>query len=259
MTGLRLFLAAATGLAGVMLFPAFGLAQKVIFIHPAKHGPKASQPVRHDREARKFNTGFGVRSVRKHGKARAGKRGHAKHRHSGPRSHIAYGVHRHAGGAKRFHHRGYGRFKAFAGFAVPDQHLYPPYYRSYRPAPKESLARSRITGGKTVRQGSIWRGTIHGGPTVEQGSRYRSHLAGAPTVRKGSVWGGRMTGGFTVRQGSRWASPRPNWRFSGYAAPVRPKGLAYFRAKPIRSALPRQRLKVRGPVVRGARYRGRRY
>lgn len=259
MTGLRLFLAAAIGLAGVMLFPANGLAQKVIFVHPAQLAPKAHHAARRDRQPRKFTTGFGLRSIRKSGKARVRTYGHARRHYGGPRSHITYGVHRHSGRAKHVRHRGHARHKAFAGFAVPDQHLYPPYYRSYRPAPKENLARSHIKGGETVRQGSIWRGGIRGGRTVEQGSRYRSHLAGAPTVRKGSLWGGHLAGGLTVGQGSRWANTRPNWRFSGYAAPVRPKGLAYFRAKPIRSALPRQRLRVRGPSIRSADFRGRRY
>jgi hypothetical protein len=72
-----------------------------------------------------------------------------------------------------------------------------------------------MRGGKTVRQGSIWRSHIKGGRTVEGGSR----------------WASQIVAGRTVEGGSKWRSTMSNWSFSGYAAPMRPKGIPYYRAR----------------------------
>lgn len=118
----------------------------------------------------------------------------------------------------------------FAGFALPDQTLFPPYYEARRPWVQRPDMASRIEGGKTVEQGSPWRSHIEGGKTVEQGSVYASRMTGGKTVEGGSRWASHIKAGKTVEQGSRWASTMPNWRFSGYAAPMRPRGIPYYRA-----------------------------
>jgi len=123
----------------------------------------------------------------------------------------------------------------FSVFALPDQTLFPPYYRSPQPYAKGPDMTSRIKGGTTGRQGSPWRGHIKGGKTVEQGASTSSHLKGGRTVEGGSRWASRLVAGRTVEQGSPWASAMPNWRFSGYAAPMRPKGIPYYRVRRARS------------------------
>ena len=123
----------------------------------------------------------------------------------------------------------------FSAFAFPDQTLFPPYYRFPRPYAKGPDMRSRIKGGATSRQGSKWRSHIRGGKTVRQGSSWGSHIKGGPTVEGGSRWASHIVAGRTVEGGSPYASTRPNWRFSGYAAPMRPKGISYFRARRKRS------------------------
>ena len=90
---------------------------------------------------------------------------------------------------------------------------------------------SRIKGGKTALQGSNWRSHIEGGKTVEQGAATRSHIPGGRTVESGSRWASRIVAGRTAEGGSKWRSAMPNWRFSGYAAPMRPKGIPYYRSK----------------------------
>jgi len=119
----------------------------------------------------------------------------------------------------------------FSAFELPDQTLFPPYYRSYQPYAQGPDMTSRLEGGKTARQASPWRGRIEGGKTVEQGAATRSRLKGGRTVKGGSRWASRIKAGSTVERGSPFASTIPNWRFSGYAAPMRPKGIAYYRAK----------------------------
>ena len=123
----------------------------------------------------------------------------------------------------------------FSAFALPDQTLFPPYYSSPQPYAKGPDMTSRIKGGLTSRQGSPWRGHIKGGKTVEQGASSRSHIEGGRTVEGGSRWASNIVAGRTVERGSPWASTMPNWRFSGYAAPMRPKGIPYYRARRTRS------------------------
>lgn len=119
----------------------------------------------------------------------------------------------------------------FAAFALPDQTYFPPYYRAYRPYRRGPDMMSRLEGGRTVRQGSPWRGEIKAGRTVEQGARRRGTIQGGRTVEQGSPYRSRIAAGRTVEKGSPWASTMRNWRFSGYAAPVRPKGIPYYRSK----------------------------
>ena len=107
----------------------------------------------------------------------------------------------------------------FSAFALPDQTLFPPYYRSPQPYAKGPGMTSRIKAGLTSRRGSQW----------------RSHLKGGRTVEGGSRWASRIVAGRTVERGSPWASTMPNWRFSGYAAPMRPKGIPYYRVRRARS------------------------
>lgn len=122
------------------------------------------------------------------------------------------------------------RFKRlrFAAFALPDQRYYPPYYDSQRPWVQRPDLNSRIEGGKTVEGGSRYRSKIKGGKSVEGGSRYGSRIKGGKTVEGGSRWASRIKGGRSIEQGSRLRSRIPNWRFSGYAAPFRPKGIPYY-------------------------------
>ena len=122
----------------------------------------------------------------------------------------------------------------FSVFALPDQTLFPPYYHSPQPYAKGPDMTSRIKGGLTSRQGSPWRGRFKGGKTVEQGASTRSHFKGGRTVEGGSRWASHIVAGRTVEQGSPWASTMPNWRFSGYAAPMRPKGIPYYRVRRAR-------------------------
>ena len=172
---------------------------------------------------------------------------------------IAYGRHRRYGPRPKIHRYKKRHLKNFKAFAFPEQHLFPPYYESKRPAPRQNLAASHIKAGLTVRQGSPWRGSIKAGLTVEQGSPKRSVFKGGRTIERGSVWAGHIRGGKTVQQGSPWANTRRNWRFSGYEAPVRPKGLKYYHARHPRSALVRQRRMAKHPRVKGAKYRQYRY
>jgi len=123
----------------------------------------------------------------------------------------------------------------FSAFAFPDQTLFPPYYRFPQPYAKGPDMRSRIKGGATSRQGSKWRSHIRGGKTVEQGATTRGHIKGGRTVEGGSRWASHIVAGRTVEGGSPFASTMPNWRFSGYAEPMRPKGITYFRARRTRS------------------------
>jgi hypothetical protein len=123
------------------------------------------------------------------------------------------------------------RHKRFSAFSLPDQTLYPPYYAWPQPYAKGPDMASRIKGGKTVEQGSIWRSRIEGGKTVEQGSQWGSHIKGGRTVEGGSRWASRIVAGRTVEGGSKWGSTMPNWRFTGYAAPMRPRGITYYRTK----------------------------
>ena len=128
------------------------------------------------------------------------------------------------------------RHVRFSAFALPDQTLFPPYYAWPQPYARGPDMTSRINGGKTVLQGSIWRSRIKGGKTVRQGSIWRSHIKGGRTVKGGSHWAGHIVPGRTVEGGSKWRSSMSNWRFSGYAAPMRPKGIPYYRARrPARS------------------------
>ena len=120
----------------------------------------------------------------------------------------------------------------FSAFALPDQHLFPPYYEADRPWSQRPDMASRIKGGKTVEGGSRYASHIKGGKTVEGGSRYASHIEGGKTVEGGSRYASHIKGGKTVEQGSPWRSTMSNWRFSGYEAPMRPKGIPYYRAQP---------------------------
>ncbi len=128
------------------------------------------------------------------------------------------------------------RHVRFSAFALPDQTLFPPYYAWPQPYARGPDMTSRIKGGKTVLQGSIWRSRMRGGKTVRQGSIWRSHIKGGRTVEGGSRWASQIVAGRTVEGGSKWRSTMSNWRFSGYAAPMRPKGIPYYRARrPVRS------------------------
>lgn len=127
--------------------------------------------------------------------------------------------------------RGHFKRRRFTGFSLPDQTLYPPYYAWPQPYAQGPDMTSRIEGGRTVEQGSKWRSRIQGGKTVEQGAVTRSHIRGGRTVEGGSRWASHIVPGRSVEGGSNWGSTVPNWRFSGYAAPMRPKGISYYRAK----------------------------
>jgi hypothetical protein len=118
-----------------------------------------------------------------------------------------------------------------AAFALPDQRLFPRYYQASRRWSAGPDMKSRIKGGKTVQQGSPWGSRLKGGKTDRGGSPFRSHIRPGSTVQGGSRWAGHIVPGRTVKQGSRWGSTMRNWRFSGYAAPMRPKGVRYYRAK----------------------------
>lgn len=122
-------------------------------------------------------------------------------------------------------------FTRFAAFALPDQTLFPPYYRADRAYVQRPDIASRLEGGLTVRQGSPLRSQIKAARTVKEGARRRSTIRGGRTVEQGSRYRSRITAGRTVEKGSRWASTIGNWRFSGYAAPVRPKGIPYYRPR----------------------------
>jgi hypothetical protein len=140
----------------------------------------------------------------------------------------------------RVHHRRFKHKRHFrkAGlphlhlstFSFPDQTLFPPYYASPQPWARGPDMASRIGGGRTVEQGSIWGSHIEGGKTVEQGSIWRGHISGGRTVEGGSRFASHIIAGPTVEGGSRWGSTMPNWRFTGYAAPMRPRGIPYYRA-----------------------------
>lgn len=129
------------------------------------------------------------------------------------------------------------RFKRvrFSAFALPDQRYFPPYYEAKRGWVERPDMKSRIKGGKTVRQGSRYRSHVRAGKTVEGGSVYASHIKGGRTVQGGSRWASKIKGGRSVEQGSQWRSTVPNWRFSGYASPMRPRGIPYYRASRKRS------------------------
>ena len=141
--------------------------------------------------------------------------------------HVARGKSRHK---RRFRNAGI-RHVRFSAFSLPDQTLFPPYYAWPQPYAQGPDMTSRIRGGKTVEQGSRWRSRIEDGKTVEQGSRWRSHITGGRTVEGGSRWASRIVAGHTVEGGSQWRSTMRNWRFSGYAAPMRPMGISYYRAR----------------------------
>ena len=64
----------------------------------------------------------------------------------------------------------------FTSISFPEQTLFPPYYQHPRPWAEGPDMASRIEGGKTVRQGSMWRSYIKGGKTVEQGAPTRSRI-----------------------------------------------------------------------------------
>ncbi len=137
---------------------------------------------------------------------------------------------------KRDFSRRHIRHVRFSAFTLPDQTLFPPYYAWPQPYARGPDMTGRIKGGKTVLQGSIWRSRIRGGKTVRQGSIWRSHIKGGRTVEGGSRWASHIVAGRTAKGGSKWRSTMSNWRFSGYAAPMRPKGIPYYRARrPARS------------------------
>lgn len=123
----------------------------------------------------------------------------------------------------------------FSSLALPDQTLFPPYYRFPQPYAKGPGMTSRIKGGPTSLQGSNWRSRLKGGKTVQQGASTRSHIRGGRTAEGGSRWASHIAAGRTAERGSPFASTMPNWRFSGYAAPMRPKGIPYYRARRTRS------------------------
>lgn len=131
--------------------------------------------------------------------------------------------------------RGQKKFKPLGKtarlFTLPEQRYFPPYYEHPRLWAHRPDTASRLRGGLTVRQGSPWRSRIVAGRTVQGGSRYASRIRSGRTVQGGSRWASRIPAGKSVDQGSRWASRMSNWRFSGYAAPMRPKGIPYFRAQ----------------------------
>lgn len=120
--------------------------------------------------------------------------------------------------------------KGFVGFSLPQQTYFPPYYKAPRGWARGPDLKSRIEGGKTVRQGSPFASRIEGGKTVVQGSPYASRIQGGKTVERGSRYASRIKPGLTVEGGSPWASKMPNWKFSGYAAPMRPRGIPYYKA-----------------------------
>ncbi|MDA7949046.1 MAG: hypothetical protein MPJ78_16410 [Hyphomicrobiaceae bacterium] len=123
------------------------------------------------------------------------------------------------------------RKKGFVGFSVPQQTYFPPYYNAPRPWAHGPDLQSRIEGGKTIRQGSSYASRIKPGKTVKQGSRYASRIQGGKTVEQGSHYASQINPGLTVEQGSPWASRIPNWKFSGFAAPMRPRGIPYYDAR----------------------------
>lgn len=123
------------------------------------------------------------------------------------------------------------KHRRFLGFSYPEQTLYPPYYAWPQPYGQGPDMASRIEGGRTVEQGSKLRSRIQGGKTVEQGAVTRSHIRGGRTVEGGSRWASHIAPGRTVERGSKWSSTMPNWRFSGYAAPMRPRGIPYYHVK----------------------------
>lgn len=252
--GLRIVLVAGFALGALFVFPTVGSAQKIISVKTCD---------RYGAGVQSRGCPYGLRgNVRRKAnqtpKAHRAFRAHKKGQPHGWRT-IVYGLQRRHNPSPKSHRHRKARFKNFKAFAFPEQHLFPPYYESKRPAPRQNLAASYIKAGLTVRQGSQWRGSIKGGLTVEQGSPKRSVFKGGRTIERGSIWAGHIGGGKTVQQGSPWASTRRNWRFSGYEAPVRPKGLKYYRAKHPRTALSRQRQIAKQPRVRGAKYRQFRY
>lgn len=254
MTGQNIVLVAGFALGSLIVFPAVGSAQKIISVKTCD---------RYGGGVQSRGCAYGLRGNARRKANRAPKAHHAFKAHIKRHSHgmrtIAYGRQRQYGPRPKFHHHRKARFKNFKAFAFPEQQLFPPYYESKRPAPRQNLAASHIKAGLTVRQGSPWRGSIKGGLTVELGSPKRSIFKGGRTIERGSIWAGHIRGGRTVQQGSPWASTRRNWRFSGYEAPVRPKGLKYYRAKHPRTVLSRQRQIAKHPRVRGAKYRQFRY
>ena len=148
--------------------------------------------------------------------------------HVGP---YKLAAHRHARGRFILRRKRHG-ITIFSAFALPDQHLFPPYYEAERPWAQRPDMASRIEGGKTVEGGSRYASHIEGGRTVEGGSRYASHIEGGKTVEGGSRFASHIAGGKTVEQGSPWRSTMANWRFTGYEAPMRPRGIPYYRAQP---------------------------
>ncbi len=254
MAGLHIVFAAGLAFGGLFVFPTVGSAQKIISVNTCyKYGAGIER-----RGCLHGQRGRVRRKADRTPKARRAVKAHIRGNHNGVQT-IAYGRHRRYGPRLKSHRYKVRHFKNFKAFAFPEQHLFPPYYESKRPAPRQNLAASRIKAGLTVRQGSLWRGSINAGLTVEQGSPKRSVFKGGRTIERGSVWAGHIREGKTVQQGSPWANPRRNWRFSGFEAPVRPKGLNYYRARHPRSALVRQRRIAKQPRVGGARYRQFRY
>jgi hypothetical protein len=196
--GLCIALATSFGLAGVLLAPVPAEAQKIIHIKPRPFSVAAPAD---GTVARKMR-------VRKFGRLAAAHRG------------------------VRLKRNLFGLPKTrFTGFSLPEQTLFPPYYAAPRPFARGPDMKSRLKGGKTVRQGSPLRGRIPAGKAVRQGSPLGSRIKGGRTVKGGSRWSSRINPGRTVEQGSQWKSAMPNWRFSGTVAPMRPRGIPYFRAK----------------------------
>lgn len=144
---------------------------------------------------------------------------------------VRFGRSAHVGAGVRMVHRHNRPFSRFAAFALPEQIYFPPYYRADRAYVQRPDMKSRLKGGLTARQGSPWRSEIRPARTVEQGARLRGTIRSARTVEQGSRYRSRIAAGRMIEKGSPWASTMRNWRFSGYAAPVRPKGIPYYRSK----------------------------
>ena len=127
------------------------------------------------------------------------------------------------------------RSMRFSYLAVPDQTLFPPYYRFPQPYAKGPGMTGRIMGGPTSRQGSKWRSAIRGGRTARQGAPGRSHIKGGRTVEGGSQWASHIIAGKTAGQGSPFASTIPNGRLTGYSASVRTRAIGKFGLRRTRS------------------------
>ena len=164
------------------------------------------------------------------------RRGHAHGAHnpatgSGKIHVTRYGL---RGKSKTHHHHRHGVrviYPRFTAFGLPEQTLYPPYYRASQPWTRRPDLKDRLGRSYTARQGSPLRGHIKAGRTVEQGAVTRSHIKGGRTDRQGSPLRSRLVAGRTVQKGSPWSSTMRNWTFRGYQAPMRPKGISYYRPR----------------------------